>query len=320
MAVDLLRELRRGVVAHLFLAVVHGGDLQNDGEVAAGADGDRNGRDLHAQQVHILLLKAETVEDLLIADRNDVHDEVHGGFVLDGSHAEQLCHVDDADTADLDIVADQLRRRAAQRVPGDLANFHGVICDQAVAALEQLGCGLAFADAAFAHEQQAFSVDLDEHTVARDARGQRVLEVGDEAGDDIGRGFQTAQNGDIVLFCHLHALGHRLNVTREDECGDVIGEELVEGLGAALRCERVKIGRLGVTDDLQAQRLKMRKKACQGQTGTHDLFHHEINAIVIAGFTGNDEVKFLHDLLQPNAVGIHGHDCDPPAPGVQARR
>ena len=189
-----------------------------------------------------------------------------------------------------------------------------------MATLEQLGCGLAFADAAFAHEQQALAVDLDEHTVARNARGQRVLEVGDETGDDIGRGLQTAQNGDIVLFCHLHALGHWLDVAREDEGGDVIGEQLVEGLGAALRGEGVEIGRLGIADDLQAQRLKMRKKACQGQTGTHDFFHHEIDAIVIAGFTGDDEVKFLHDLLQPNAVGIHGHDCDPPAPGVQARR
>lgn len=63
-----------------------------------------------------------------------------------------------------------------------------------------------------------------------------------------------------MLFRHLHALGHRLDVAREDEGGDVIGEELVEGLGAALRGERVKIGRLGIADDLQAQRLKMRKK------------------------------------------------------------
>lgn len=98
--------------------------------------------------------------------------------------------------------------------------------------MSRLGCGLAFADAAFAHEQQALAVDLNEHTVARDARGQRVLEVGDETGDDIGRGLEAAQDGDIVLFRHLHALGHRLNVTREDECGDVIGEQLVEGLGA----------------------------------------------------------------------------------------
>lgn len=99
------------------------------------------------------------------------------------------------------------------------------------------------------------------------ARGQCILEIGDKAGNDIGRGLEAAQDGDIVLFCHLHALGHRLNVTREDECGDVIGEELVEGLGAALRGEGVEIGRLGIADDLQAQRLKMRKKACQGRPG-----------------------------------------------------
>lgn len=37
--------------------------------------------------------------------------------------------------------------------------------------------------------------------------------------DDIGRGLEAAQDGDIVLFRHLHALGHRLDVAREDEAG-----------------------------------------------------------------------------------------------------
>ena len=46
---------KRQVVAHLLLPVVHGRQLQDDGEVPPGPDGDGHARDVHAQDAGVLL-------------------------------------------------------------------------------------------------------------------------------------------------------------------------------------------------------------------------------------------------------------------------
>ena len=45
--VDLFGKLHRGVVAHFLVAVVHGGHLNDDGEIAAGLDRNGEGGDIH---------------------------------------------------------------------------------------------------------------------------------------------------------------------------------------------------------------------------------------------------------------------------------
>ena len=57
----LLGEFHRGVVAHALLAVIHGGDLKDHGKVPSGGDRDRDGRDLHVEDLGVLRLHAEAV-------------------------------------------------------------------------------------------------------------------------------------------------------------------------------------------------------------------------------------------------------------------
>ena len=57
-------------------------------------------------------------------------------------------------------MADVLRRSAHDLAVGELAQLHGVVGDEAVAALDQLDGQLALADAAVAQDQDALAVDL----------------------------------------------------------------------------------------------------------------------------------------------------------------
>ena len=55
---------------------------------------------------------------------------------------------------------------------GHPADFHRVVGDQAVAALDQLNGRFAFAHAAVSQQEDALAVDLHKHAVAGDAGGQ----------------------------------------------------------------------------------------------------------------------------------------------------
>ena len=110
----LLGELERGVVAHALLAVVDGRDLEDDGKVPAGRDRDGDGRYLHVETFGVLRLDAKAVIRLAVAPGNHVDDEVNVAAVLDRAHAEKLGDVDNADTAQLDIVSQHLGRIAGK--------------------------------------------------------------------------------------------------------------------------------------------------------------------------------------------------------------
>ena len=67
--------------------------------------------------------------------------DVYKRQLLDRTHAEHTGHIDDADAAQLDKMADVLRGRAHDLAVGDLAQLHRVVRHQTVAALDQLnGC------------------------------------------------------------------------------------------------------------------------------------------------------------------------------------
>ena len=82
-----------------------------------------------------MVLKAQPVVDLLAGPGHNIDDQINGGLFLDGGHAEELGDVDDADAADFNVVADQLRGGAPQGVVGDLADLHRVVGDEPVAPL-----------------------------------------------------------------------------------------------------------------------------------------------------------------------------------------
>lgn len=108
-------------------------------------------------------------------------DQIDLAAILDRTHTKELCHIDDADAAQLHIVPQHLRRRADQLVRRDHLDLDRVVRDQAVTALDKLDGRLTLADAAVAHDQNALAVNLDKDAVARHTRRKIAFEVGNEA-------------------------------------------------------------------------------------------------------------------------------------------
>ena len=94
---QLFVELLRGVVAHALLATVHCGNLENDGEIAAGLYGNGDHRDLKAEDLDLLFVQTKAVVHFSLYPLLKVDDKVDFFGVLDRAHAEQTLHVDDAD-------------------------------------------------------------------------------------------------------------------------------------------------------------------------------------------------------------------------------
>ena len=164
------------------MSVVHRGDLENDREVSAGTDGDRRRRDVEAEDVRRFALEPHAVVRFVLVPLLEFYDNVDLFRVLDGAHTEDAAHVDDADAAELDEVFDYRRRGADERLFGNALDLDGVVGDETVTSLDELDRRFALAYPAVAEDEHTFAVYLDEHAVARDARGERDGKERDQRG------------------------------------------------------------------------------------------------------------------------------------------
>ena len=97
---EVLQQLLSTVVAHLLLTVIHGGDLDDDSEVTTGLDGDCHNGDLKSEYLHVLVIHAHTVIDLLRVPQLEVDDDVDLLRDLYRADTEDTASVDDADATD----------------------------------------------------------------------------------------------------------------------------------------------------------------------------------------------------------------------------
>src|SRR5262249_582635 len=79
--------------------------------------------------------------------------------------AEEIFDVQNAETADLDVVAKQIGRRAENEARRTPIAPHDVVGDQAMPAQPEVDGAFAFADAAFAQHEQAEAKQVDEDGV-----------------------------------------------------------------------------------------------------------------------------------------------------------
>ena len=116
MAVDLLGEFQRGIVAHTALAIVHSRDFQNHCQVTAGGDGNGDHRHLHIQDLGVVILQAQPIINFMGIPGNDLNNEIDLVILLDSTDAEKLGNIDDADAAEFDVIADQFRRGTRRKL------------------------------------------------------------------------------------------------------------------------------------------------------------------------------------------------------------
>ena len=307
MAVNLFGEFLGGIVAHLLLAVIHGGNLQNHGQVPARGNGDGVHGDIDPQNFHILLLQPQAVVDLQGVPGDDFHHKIDFVLAADGTDTEELGHVDNADAPKLNIVTDQLRGGAHQGARGYLPDFHRIIRNQPVTTLEKLHGGLAFADAAVADEKNPLTINLHQNPVPGDPGGQGSLQIGDDGGSQGAGGFRGTEDGDVVLSCHFHALLIRGNVPGNEQGGEFIGEQPVEDHGALRGGQLIQVAHFHIAHDLQTHGFKMVKVSRQLKPGPGHILHRQPDGSIICGSVGYLQMKFLNKGGQQYAVGIdHG--------------
>ena len=136
-------------------------------------------------------------------------------------------------TPQLDIMADNLRRRADQLV-GDPADLHRIIRHQPVASHDQLDGGLTLANAGVTSDHDTLAGDVQQHTVAGDAGGQNPVQILNGTAGKLHGGLLRPQQRPAVFPGTFQALREAVQSPRNHQCRDVVKEQIVKALTAPL--------------------------------------------------------------------------------------
>src|SRR5687767_5141397 len=142
-------------------------DLDDRRDVAARRNGNAQERKLDAEDVEALLVETETVVCARGIPGCELDHELEDLFVANRGDAEEILDVDDAETADLHVVLDELRPEAVARVRRLALHADHVVGDEAMAAHDEIERALALPDAGLADDQDADAEDVHEHAVQR---------------------------------------------------------------------------------------------------------------------------------------------------------
>lgn len=158
---EALAEFGTGIETGFAKFDLQGGDFDEAGEIAAGADGDDDMGDGDAEDGEELLFEAEAIVVHVLGPGLEGDDEVHLFMFTDGADAEHTGDIDDTEATDLHEVM-------GHGVGGGLefdivveAEADDIIGDEAVAAFEEGEDGFAFADAAFALDDGTDAEEVD---------------------------------------------------------------------------------------------------------------------------------------------------------------
>jgi hypothetical protein len=180
-------------------------------------DEDRNvaaGRHRHADQRHAqpedLVEHIVQPKPLVLARRIpsfELHDQLDPLRRSRRRDAEQFFDVDDAESAQLHVMAGQLRTGADQDRLLPAAHFDRVVGHQSMAADNEIQRAFALADAALARNQHAQPEDVHQHGVQNGSLGERILENRAQLRDRGRRrrgGFQQRHARPLRLDHELH--------------------------------------------------------------------------------------------------------------------
>ena len=168
-------------------------------------------------------------------------------------------------------MTDDLRRGADETAGRDTLDLNGIVCNQAVASLDKLDGGFTFTDTAVTENQNALAVNINEDTVARDARCQMRVERCDERGHGGAGGLRGGKHGNAALFCVFdeNFIGHE--VGRVENCDGFGIYKTLQNHAARAFFQRFKILRFHASHQLNTVGLEELVKACKGKTRTVDL-------------------------------------------------
>ena len=251
-----------------------------------------------------MVLDTQAVIELGLVPLLEVHHQVKLGLHLDGPHTEKLPHVDDADAPQLDIVADDLRRRADELV-GNASQLHGIVRHQTVAPHNELDTGLALAHAGVAGDHDALAVDVQQHAVAGDAGRQHTVEILNGVAGEFHRGLLGPQQRLFMFPGALQTLREAVQSPGDDQRRNIIEKQVIEALAALGLRQAAQIGDLRFADDLKAPGIKIVVKIMELEAGTVHVRDRQPCLIVAVSFIQDFQVEFLDKFRDLQSVFTH---------------
>ena len=161
------------------MAVIHSRRFHDHRQVPPGGDGYGDHRHLNIQNTGVLIIQSQPVIRLGGVPSLQLNDHINFLRILNGTHTKDPARINNANAPQLHKVANVAGRRTHQCFVADLANFHRIIGDQSVSALDQLYGRLTFTRAALTGNEYTFAVHLHQHTVACDPGGQFCIQISD---------------------------------------------------------------------------------------------------------------------------------------------
>ena len=136
-----------------------------------GLSGTRTLRELDVENRRRLAVEARAVDDRVVMPFLELHDDLDALLLAHGANAEDGRDVDEADAADLHVVALQLVAATDQDVAAAAPHDDEIVGDEAMPALDEIEHALRLADAALADEQQPDAEHVGERAVDRSSVG-----------------------------------------------------------------------------------------------------------------------------------------------------
>jgi hypothetical protein len=228
---------------------------------------------------------------LQLDDQVDVRPLAHGG------EAEEILNVDDADAAQLHVVAQRALAEADQLAVRVTLHRHPVVGHQAVAARDQVEGRLALPYPALADQQHAEAVDLQQNAVQAGRGDEMVLQEVADPLDDGRREGRRRQHRHLAPLALSEESGQRIEPLGDDEHRHRQAGDRLQPAVALLLVQGLQVLGLALADDLDTTRLDVGVVAREGEAR---LLHPWMGDLVVeVGLARDDfQVEIVELLAQ----------------------
>src|ERR1700749_2113182 len=245
-------EKLRGVVTAQAQEVNAHGRLDERGEVSSGAHGQDEVRDCDFEYVEGARVESQTVYLLRLVPAFEPDAQAYLLRPAHGRDAEQLAYVQNAEAANLHVLAQHVGRRADEVAGARGADDDDVVADEPVAARDEVERALGLADARVAFDQHAEAVQVQKYAVARLARRERVFEVFGHFRDGRGTDERRLHERERRGLCRLRKLGGRHQPLRHEHARNLVEFQTRDGLAPLARSQLAEVLQLALAGDLHA--------------------------------------------------------------------
>src|SRR6185503_8175888 len=183
----------RGVYAGIAEEMVHGDDFRDHGDVLPRIEEHCHLRQLDVQNGGRLHVEPDALDDCVLIPLFQLDDDLDSFLLPNSPDAEYCLDINQADTADLHVVALEIVGTSDQDIVPALAGDDQIVGNETVSPFHQIQHALGLADAALAGEEQADPEDVCQRPVQRNRRRELHLQHRLDATIEL-RGFQLGAN------------------------------------------------------------------------------------------------------------------------------